>query len=73
MVRRAREPILRAAQRRRLSNVRIFGSVATGRATPESDIDLLVHPEPDASLFDIAGFMSEVEDQLGITAGLLGR
>lgn len=61
-----RETIIRAAQRRRLSDVRVFGSVARGQATTGSDVDLLVHPGPDASLFDLAGFMAEVQEALGI-------
>lgn len=65
-VRAARESILEVAQRRRLSDVRVFGSVARGEAGSGSDVDLLVHPAPDASSFDLAGFMAEVEDLLGV-------
>lgn len=61
-----RGAILHAAQQRRLGRVRVFGSVARGQATTGSDVDLLVHPDPGASLFDLAGFMSEVEDLLGV-------
>lgn len=62
----AREPILRAAEGRRLGDVRVFGSVARNAAGAGSDVDLLVHPEPGASVFDLAGFMAEVEDLLGV-------
>ncbi len=65
-VRAAREPILRAAERRRLSNVRIFGSAARAQAGADADVDLLVHPAPEASIFDLAGFMAEVEELLGV-------
>jgi len=65
-VRARREPILRAAERRRLSNVRVFGSVARADAGAGSDLDLLVHPDPVASVFDLAGFMADVEELLGI-------
>lgn len=61
-----RDSILRAAEGRRLSDVRAFGSVARGEAGAGSDLDLLVHPAPEASLFDLAGFMSEVEELLGV-------
>ncbi len=61
-----REPIIAAARGRRLSDVRVFGSVARGQAGPGSDVDLLVHPAPDASFFDLAGFMAEIEQLLGI-------
>lgn len=65
-VRAARESILRAAGRRRLSDIRLFGSVARGEARSGSDVDLLVHPAPDASVFDLAGFMVDVEELLGV-------
>jgi predicted nucleotidyltransferase len=65
-LRAAKATILAAAQRRRLSEVRVFGSVARGQAGPGSDVDLLVRPAPDSSLFDLAGFMADVEQVLGI-------
>lgn len=65
-LRAVRVPIITAAQGRRLSDVRVFGSVARGQAGPGSDVDLLVHPAPDASLFDLAGFMADVEQLLGV-------
>lgn len=65
-LRAVREPIIRAARGRRLSDVRVFGSVARGEAGAGSDVDLLVHPGPEASVFDLAGFMAEVEELLGV-------
>lgn len=65
-LRAARDSILRAAEERRLSDVRVFGSVARGTAGPGSDVDLLVHPAADASVFDLAGFMAEVHELLGV-------
>lgn len=61
-----RETIIRMAERRRLSDVRVFGSVARGKADAESDVDLLVHPRAEASLFDLAGFMEEIREVLGV-------
>nr|WP_243863852.1 XRE family transcriptional regulator [Brooklawnia cerclae] len=61
-----RAPILRAAKDRRLSDVRVFGSVARNAAGADSDVDLLVHPRPEASVFDLAGFMTEVEELVGV-------
>lgn len=61
-----RSEILAAAKRRRLETVRVFGSVARGEAGPDSDVDLLVHPAADASIFDLAGFMSEVQELVGV-------
>lgn len=65
-LRRVRAPILAAAASRGLSDVRVFGSVARGTAGSESDVDLLVHPASHASVFDLAGFMVDVEELLGI-------
>lgn len=64
-LRASRSELLAAAGARGLSDVRVFGSVARGEATAESDIDLLVHPGVMSSIFDLAGFMSEVEELLG--------
>jgi len=61
-----RAPILRAAKDRRLSDVRVFGSVARGTAKADSDVDLLVRPHPEASVFDLAGFMTDVEELVGV-------
>ena len=36
------------------TNVRVFGSLARGSATPSSDIDLLVDVSPTTSVFDLA-------------------
>jgi predicted nucleotidyltransferase len=60
-----RKQILRLAQRYGASNVRIFGSVARGEATPESDIDFLVELAPNRSLLDLGGLLMELQDLLG--------
>lgn len=66
LLRRARTPILAAAASRGLSDVRVFGSVARGDAGAASDVDVLVHPASDASVFDLAGFKADVEELLGV-------
>jgi predicted nucleotidyltransferase len=65
-VRASRERILEVAARCRVDDIRVFGSVARGDATAGSDVDILVHPKPGASMFDVAGFMAEVTEVLGI-------
>lgn len=65
-VRAFRDPIRQAAELRRLSDVRVFGSVSRGEAGVGSDVDLLVHPAAGASIFDLAGFMVEVEELLRV-------
>lgn len=65
-LRQVRTPILAAAASRGLSEVRVFGSVARGAAGAASDVDLLVHPAAQTSVFDLAGFMADVEELLGV-------
>lgn len=63
-LRRAREELLSVARRHGASNVRVFGSVARGDSTAESDVDFLVDMEPGRSLFDLAGLWRELESVL---------
>jgi hypothetical protein len=60
-----RSAVKRLAARNRLSNVRVFGSVARGDDHLHSDIDLLVTPEPTASLVNMAAFVRHAEKLLG--------
>lgn len=55
MLRAQRDEILRLAAGRGVSNIRVFGSVARGDATPDSDIDLLVDFEVRQSGLDLIG------------------
>lgn len=59
-----RNEILQVATRYGARNVRVFGSVARGEAGPESDIDFLVDLEPGRSLFDLGGFLMELQKLL---------
>jgi len=61
-----REEILRVCARYGAYNVRVFGSVARGEATEESDIDLIVDFEPGRSLLDHAGLWLELQELLGV-------
>ena len=60
-----REVILQLANKRGVRRVRIFGSVARGEPTPNSDIDFLIDMDPGRSLFDMGGFLMDLEDLLG--------
>ncbi len=52
------------------SNIRIFGSVARGEETLESDIDFLVELAPDCTLLDQIAFMQSLEDLLGCSVDI---
>jgi uncharacterized protein len=49
------------------SNPRVFGSVARGTDTENSDIDFLVDPVKEFSLFDIGGLVADLEKVLGVS------
>ncbi|MBC5797704.1 nucleotidyltransferase family protein [Sphaerospermopsis sp. LEGE 00249] len=61
-----REEIFKIAAKYGAYNLRIFGSVARGEATPDSDVDFLVELEPHRSLFDYIALNQDL-------AALLGR
>ena len=64
LLQRNREQILALATRYGAHDVRIFGSVARGDATEESDIDFLVDFESGRSLFDQGGLLMELAELL---------
>ena len=65
LLRAHREDILLLAARHGASNVRVFGSVARGDATDDSDIDVLVDLQPGRSLFDLGAFLEDLKTLLG--------
>jgi hypothetical protein len=65
LLRDRREDILRSADRHGARNVRIFGSVARGESTAQSDIDFLVDADEKTSPWFPVGFAEELEVLLG--------
>ena len=65
-IREWRAAILEIAARYGASEVRIFGSVARGEATEDSDLDLVVRFEPGRSLLDQGGLLMDLRDLLGV-------
>jgi predicted nucleotidyltransferase len=47
-------------------NPRVFGSVVHGEDTEDSDLDLLVDPQDQISLFDLGAIIAELNELLGI-------
>ncbi|MDO8988615.1 MAG: nucleotidyltransferase family protein [Sideroxyarcus sp.] len=66
-----REAIREIALRHRVRNVRVFGSVLHGEDTEDSDLDLLVEPTSETTLFDIGAIQYELKKLLGITVDVL--
>ena len=48
------------------SDIRVFGSVARGENQESRDLDLLVDLDEGRTLFDLAGFVADVQDLLGV-------
>lgn len=70
-----RDEVLARAASVGASNIRVFGSVARGTDTPDSDVDLLATPEPGAgfrfmalyeTLADLLGFPVDVVSERGL-------
>ena len=66
-----RAAVREAAGRFRTANPRIFGSVLHGTDRDGSDLDLLVDTLPGATLFDLGGLHTELEELLAVSVNLL--
>lgn len=64
-LRNRREEILRVAARHGAANVSVFGSVARGEETSNSDIDLLVDVGGKPTPWFPGGLAADLEDLLG--------
>ncbi len=60
-----RQAILDIARRYRLTNVRVFGSMARGDADENSDVDLLVTLPPGVSGLAVGGLLMDVQELTG--------
>lgn len=70
-LRRQRQAILDLAAKYGAYNVRVFGSVARGEATSESDVDLMVTMHEGSSMFDLVGMWLDMQDLLGRNVSLI--
>lgn len=66
-----RAAIRRVVEAHRASNVRVFGSVAQGDDTDDSDLDILIDPTPETTLFDIGAIRHELRVLLGVPVDVL--
>ena len=64
-LRRRRRAVIEAAGRRGASNLRVFGSVARGEETEQSDVDLLVDLDADVGVVGLVGLARVIGDVLG--------
>jgi len=61
-----REAIRRVVESHRARNARVFGSVVHGNDTENSDLDILIDPTPETTLFDIGAIRHELLQLLGV-------
>ena len=66
-----REEIRRVVVSHRARNARVFGSVLHGEDTEDSDLDILIDPTPDTTLFDIGAIRHELLQLLGVPVDVL--
>ena len=64
-INRRREEILRVAAQHGAGNVHLFGSVARGEETPESDVDLLVDVTGETTPWFPGSLVADLEQLLG--------
>lgn len=66
-----REVIRRVVAAHHARNPRVFGSVACGRDSEDSDLDILVDPTSETTLLDIGAIRHELLQLLGIPVDVL--
>lgn len=59
-----RDQVIAIAAKHGATNIRVFGSIARGEASPDSDVDLLVDLEDNGSLLDIVRLELELRQLL---------
>lgn len=66
-----RAAVRQIVERHHARNARIFGSALHGEDTGESDLDILVDPTEETTLFDLGAIQVELVELLGVEVDLL--
>lgn len=66
-----RDRIREIALSHRVTNPRVFGSVLRGEDTEGSDLDILVEPTAETTLFDIGAIQFELSELLDVSIDVL--
>ena len=66
-----RDSIRRIVESHRAMNPRVFGSVLYDKDTDESDLDILIDPTPETSLFDLGAINYELSVLLGVPVDIV--
>ncbi len=70
-LRQRRDEIIQLANRHGGFHVRVFGSVARGEATDESDVDFLVQFREGTSMWDLVGLWQDLGELLGCDVSVI--
>jgi predicted nucleotidyltransferase len=66
-----RDAIRQIVESHRACNARVFGSVVHGDDSEHSDLDILIDPTPETTLFDIGPIRHELLQLLGVPVDVL--
>lgn len=66
-----RAAIRRVVESHRALNARVFGSVLHGQDTEGSDLDILIDPTPETTMFDIGAIRYELRKLLGVPVDVI--
>ena len=66
-----RAAIRTVVERHRARNARVFGSVLRGDDHEGSDLDILIDPTPETTMFDIGAIRHELLQLLGVQVDVL--
>jgi predicted nucleotidyltransferase len=66
-----RDSVRRVIAAHRVRNARVFGSVAESSDEDGSDLDILVDPTPETTLFDLGAIRHELQSLLGVPVDVL--
>ena len=70
-LRKHRVEIRRIVESGHASNPRVFGSVLRGQDTETSDLDILIDPTSETTMFDIGTIRYQLRDLLGVSVDVL--
>lgn len=68
-----RQAIMALAAKHGAHSVRVFGSIARGDSSPESDVDLLVKMEEGRSLLDLSAMVLDLKELLGVNVDVVSE
>ncbi len=71
LVRHRRNDILEAAESFGAERIRLFGSVARGEESPDSDVDFIIKMRPEMRVFDLVDLQDRLREILGCQVDIL--